>query len=683
MRRMAGSIALSSVIVFALSDCGRNGPLTPWPDFDLGQPPSTVNLLPAAGDLGAPPDLAPPPVRRWEWVGPNVTGNPLRAIGGTGANDLWLVGDLGTILHWDGQRASVAHESAANDSFYAVAATAPNDVWIAGSAGSGSILHWDGASWSSAFVIADHTIHALTAGATNVYAAVDPAQIWSYYPGSGWILDYDPIFLGETSVLRDVAAFTDSTAIDTLFTVGDGGLVMWRQGYDWTKGMPNAVGGAADPFSTDKNYFGVWGASKDDVWATFLSSAQIGFTHWDGQTWTVKQTLTMNCNNTTGIVAPIDRGKRLVGLDSAHILANAGPPYYCSSYEWNGATWAPLDEHNAQPNNPSFAAAGGRWYAATSDGQLEVSNSDSSWTPLPQASNRDELIGLSVSDSGIWAANNYTDAIPLRWNGTGWEMPAPIVHNSGQLEIIDVSALGDNDVWLAGVIDAQGVVLHEDGKTWSDPVALPGMDRMTGIWAISDEDVWAVGGGAPDDGWDADSFRAFHFDGASWTDVPVPPHPMYVNSPAVFALNPSSVWFTTHIWDTGHRYVWKWDGSSIQQVAYMPENEVQSFGRPWAASENDVWIPAQPVIHWDGTAWSAIASPPDLDITAIYGTSPNDVWGVGSGPFGGAIWHYENGAFVDAFDTASALYSISGSRNVLPWVVGANGATLRLVDETR
>lgn len=67
-------------------------------------------------------------------------------------------------------------------------------------------------------------------------------------------------------------------------------------------------------------------------------------------------------------------------------------------------------------------------------------------------------------------------------------------------------------------------------------------------------------------------------------------------------------------------------------------------------------------------------------INSIWGTRPGDVWGAGAGPCGGAIWHYENGVFVDAFDVAPRLYAIRGGKTALPWAVGANGTTLRLVD---
>jgi len=70
----------------------------------------------------------------------------LRRVG-SGPNDVWAVGWDGTILHFDGAAWS-SMPSGTTDPLQAVRGTAANDVWIVGQGG--SILHWDGATWSKA-----------------------------------------------------------------------------------------------------------------------------------------------------------------------------------------------------------------------------------------------------------------------------------------------------------------------------------------------------------------------------------------------------------------------------------------------------------------------------------------------------------------------------------------------------
>jgi hypothetical protein len=682
----ATSWAIVLACAAGLAGCGRNGPLPPWPTFDLG------NAAPPPGsDLGPTPlnDMGAPLVRSWEWVYPAATANPLRAVGGTSGSDLWLVGDFGTIVHWDGTRATVAHTTAPGDSFISVAATAPDDAWVAGRSSGGSILHWNGSAWSTAYSLATQTIHALAAGTKNVYATTatgdgGQGRIWTYRPPFGWSLSNA---VASASILRDLFALPapDRADTDMLFAVGDSGAVLWGENDSWTRGKPSTSDGVSDPFSSDKNYFGVWGATTSDVWAAFMSGSSLGFSHFDGKTWTVKQTLSLTCvEYNQPPDPPFDQGKRLVGLDANHILAEVnGLLAHCPPFEWNGTIWAqrPLDV--TEPAQPALAAFGNHWYAVNASGELKVSASGTSWTPLPGPTRHDWLEHIAVTDDRVWSTStegNVTGALqPLLWSDSGWQGTSTPAVADGDYPT-DLWALSANDVWLAGTlldIGVQGMVMHWDGNAWSTPTSLPHSRHLTSIWADNDHDVWVAGSGDPHDDY-SESCVVYHFDGTSWSNLPVPAHLASVETPALFGLGPDAVWITMLI--GGQRAVWKWDGSSIQEVASLP-NDLPSFGRPWATSADDVWIPGRPILHWDGSRWSTIASPtPDLYINAMYGTSRNDIWGVGTGPFGGAIWHYEKGQFVITLDVPWPLFGIAGSPHMLPWVVGGGGETLRLVE---
>ena len=74
----------------------------------------------------------------------------LRGVFATAPNDVWVVGKLATILHYDGsgwtQTPTASLPIPADTTLNAVWASASNDVWAIGS--SGRILHFDGATWS-------------------------------------------------------------------------------------------------------------------------------------------------------------------------------------------------------------------------------------------------------------------------------------------------------------------------------------------------------------------------------------------------------------------------------------------------------------------------------------------------------------------------------------------------------
>jgi hypothetical protein len=79
---------------------------------------------------------------RWEIVSSPTT-EALRAIWGTAANDIWAVGDSGTILHYDGNEwspSAAAFGLGYKPNLYGVWGSSKDDVWIVGDV----TLHYTG-----------------------------------------------------------------------------------------------------------------------------------------------------------------------------------------------------------------------------------------------------------------------------------------------------------------------------------------------------------------------------------------------------------------------------------------------------------------------------------------------------------------------------------------------------------
>lgn len=131
----------------------------------------------------------------------------------------------------------------------------------------------------------------------------------------------------------------------------------------------------------------------------------------------------------------------------------------------------------------------------------------------------------------------------------------------------------------------------------------PGIEAMA---AATSRDIWVVGASASA-GSDVTA-RAFsaHWDGSSWTQVPVAHQgaesspPDAENLDGVYASSTSDAW----------------------AVGYYPVTP------PNANSPEERTL----VEHWDGTAWSVVAAPDASasdELTAVSGTGPSDVWAVG------------------------------------------------------
>ena len=127
-------------------------------------------------------------VARWNgtnWTAtaqPAASGRTLRAVWGRGPSALWMVGDGGLLMAWNGASAS-AVSSGIVETLRAIWGSGASDVWAVGDGG--RILHYDGSQW---------TLHAqgsaLTArNLTAVYGA-SASQIYIAGEG-GTLLRYD------------------------------------------------------------------------------------------------------------------------------------------------------------------------------------------------------------------------------------------------------------------------------------------------------------------------------------------------------------------------------------------------------------------------------------------------------------------------------------------------------------
>src|SRR5205085_2799308 len=69
----------------------------------------------------------------------------LRAVWGSGPKNSFAAGKAGTILHYDGSSWS-SMNSGTNADLFALSGTGPTDVFVSGA--SGTVLHFDGQTWS-------------------------------------------------------------------------------------------------------------------------------------------------------------------------------------------------------------------------------------------------------------------------------------------------------------------------------------------------------------------------------------------------------------------------------------------------------------------------------------------------------------------------------------------------------
>jgi hypothetical protein len=214
------------------------------------------------------------------------------------------------------------------------------------------------------------------------------------------------------------------------------------------------------------------------------------------------------------------------------------------------------------------------------------------WSVVPSYSfgSRDNILaGVSAaSASDAWAVGAYYPAssnvlatLAHHFDGARWTaFPLPNVGVEENV-LLAVSMPAPGSAWAAGYFvngkfQQQTLIEHFDGTVWSVvPSPSPGANQniIYGIAAISDSDVWAVGG-------EEDANGLWHTLTEHWN---------------------GSAWSVVNAVDTGI------NGNQFYAVKALASNNIYAVGQQGGAG-----FPQQALIElWNGTAWSVVSSPAD------------------------------------------------------------------------
>lgn len=179
--------------------------------------------------------------------------------------------------------------------------------------------------------------------------------------------------------------------------------------------------------------------------------------------------------------------------------------------------------------------------------------------------------------------------------------------------------------------------------------------KLDGVAASSATDVWAVGDYTHTIPTSSSPPRlastplALHWDGASWTLVPVPDPALEGSAGSIRG------------------------GSNLRAVAAIAADDAWAVG-----GTGRVGL----IEHWDGVRWSVVPSPKvnlvDTTLVGVAGTGPDDAWAVGAGGdwgIGAVIEHWDGKGWTispipDVGHRYTSAESVSASSSTDAWVVG-------------
>jgi hypothetical protein len=332
-----------------------------------------------------------------------------------GVETLQLQRGQGTVLHWNGTTWSVTTLGDDLPSL-AVGGSGPADVWAVGSfpGGSGAIGHWNGVSWSEEEVLPP---------GQNPVKSVAVQSVWASARDDVWAAG----------------------------TAADGPALLHWNGAAWSRASFDVPGIVLDP--TYSSFGGFWGSGSNDVWLGLVSSLKPTVLHFDGTKWEATKVVDMN---TFGLSPPMG----LSGTGPSDIWAIL-PGQAAQIVHWDGSAWS-----------VRFLGSGTFQPLATWD-----SGPNDVWAVGAPGTTDNFVVGTGYVKGPV---SNM-----IHWDGQVWSAAANVTGTPTSLSAIWGS--GPDDIWAVG----SGTIMHWNGQSWS--VVVNGtMGVLEGIWGSGPDDVWAV-----------------------------------------------------------------------------------------------------------------------------------------------------------------------------------------------
>lgn len=452
------------------------------------------------------------------------------------------------------------------------------------------------------------------AGADATIDAAPDAGVTSATCRDGWCWMYPK---PQGNALQAVFGFSNTD----VWVAGDNGALAHFDGATWTEHAP--------PGSKNAALYRIYGAAPNDVWAVGASAIY----HWNGSAWTD---------------ASMPGTWLAIGGGAANDVWIAEASTGGAVHQWNGTSWSSRPTPFGTARTIAFASSGGSTYAVsaqsgiaklvggtwgTVDAGNHVANAaafvsptqvvtagdsgsvwfydGNGWTEhvTPMTTSWTTITAASLSD--VWVSDGFTAA---HWNGTAWTQATTNVRSSA----------GRQGLWLDSTGAPWLVAWNSQVRTFSAGAwtqRTTGTSDLVHIAGTADNDIWVttIAGGTR------------HWNGTAWTDV-VTPTPAGCEIRDVWAAAANDAWIALacsgETGDMAPRRLLHWDGTAWSVLATFGAETTPlgrlGFNAVWGSAANDVYAAAFTALyHYNGTAWSPVAGGPTGG-DAVFGVAAND-----------------------------------------------------------
>jgi len=540
----------------------------------------------------------------------------LRAVWAAAADDVWAAGD--TVVRWQGQSWTNVATPALPAKVNAIGGTGPEDVWlVGGNAGltSAHAAHYDGADWT-AVAMDDLPPVAKFPPAFELrslyVAAVD--DVWF----STDLLEAPLIHYDGHSFSWGRAPLVDTVSARILCLAGRGPLDVWAAGEGGTvlhyDGAWHDVSLGPD---ARKNVVSLALQGNGDV--LVLDDARAMRRRHDQQ-WSVEPSPAIAsaiAPDADGNVLGVGYGGAMVSYDGSAWHADASPfPVGRSPQASPGSIWA-ATENDVWVVWPSVARWNGQTWAYPSVNGIVRFDGAAATTPIFT-----RVWGSGPKDVYLTGAEGYA-GLAMHYDGSRWtpvKLPSPdgfrvfdaVVGGTGMNDVWMVAAASDNDS-----IQHMTLSFHFDGTGWTRmddvPVEVPLL-----IWIEPTTHLPYVAGAAngvsPPNG-AAIAFR----EGATWRAMDFSGTYLDVIR-GLLGTGPGDLWAIS-----GGSLV-HFDGNSW--AAMGPDATPDLLWSLAGRAPNDLWMTRTEggVAHYDGQAWTFSSNPFRTPAAALWQSAAGDLW---------------------------------------------------------
>lgn len=248
-----------------------------------------------------------------------------------------------------------------------------------------------------------------------------------------------------------------------------------------------------------------------------------------------------------------------------------------------------------------------------------------------------------------------THMLVLRWNGAGWQrFNTPIVSGTSGDLIRDIEIVAPDQIWFVGeaqpvpASSQPSLAMLWDGSTFRivpTPIVNPRVigfgngNGLRAIDAVAPDDIWAVGAAGDGDSI-IDASQILHWNGSEWQHRPGPIPGAFHDLNAVVAVSADDVWAGGEYFDgtSYHGLALHWDGAAWSQVP-VP-GSINDFV---ANGPDDIYAAGSGIMHWDGVSWSVVESFPAVfgaALTSLDGAGQCRLWTGGRRIVGDSVFNF-------------------------------------------